>query len=205
MHVQRNPDDVAADALDDFLQLNRRAHVQQSLAQVVPERIHEQLRAVREDFVEDRVRDLGIALVQLVLQHAATRLVLCNAVHIAHKGVGSEHVLQVRNFETAAPLRSPLVAAAAGCCTASAARAAAGLGNLRVRLLAAPLALHAVGALHAVRRVPSGPSVAAVDSSELAAAAAPGGAESPLRGRRGHLGCEGGGGRRVRGVQCRLP
>mmetsp|Transcript_44800 Transcript_44800/g.124163 ORF Transcript_44800/g.124163 Transcript_44800/m.124163 type:complete len:342 (-) Transcript_44800:262-1287(-) len=107
MHVECNTHQGGAHVVEEELELLLAAHVHNFLAQVVSERIHHEVDRMREYLVEDRDKNLCVALIELVLQHPAPSLVPSDRVHVADEGFVRENVLEVGYLEVAG--RFPLI------------------------------------------------------------------------------------------------
>lgn len=82
VHVERDRDELARDALDEGVALVVGAVLEEALREVVGERVGHKLREVREDLVEDHVAVFGVPVLELLLEVTAAELVLAKREHV---------------------------------------------------------------------------------------------------------------------------
>lgn len=82
MHVERDRNELARNGLDERVTLLVGSELEKALRQVVGKGVDHQLGEVREDLVEDHVTVLRIAILELLLQVAASELIFAKRQHV---------------------------------------------------------------------------------------------------------------------------
>lgn len=106
VHVERDGNEFSSDRFNESVTLFVGSVLEETLSEVVGERIRHELSEVREDFVEDHVAVFGVSILEFLLEVTATELILAKRKHISLKIFEPESSETVRAHSTRVPITS---------------------------------------------------------------------------------------------------